>query len=166
MPEPRSKATSRREAPAGSTSDWRGWFEPLRPDLTGRGVTRLAGRVTIAALVIAIMAALADCGHWVSLGQATGMLEPLAADWLGAKSIIFSRPVVFHYVATQEKLAERAARVWTALAEGVFSPLAIERFTLAAAGRAHERLPPDGRLAGHRRRQPLGPGAAGCGWPR
>ena len=86
------------------------------------------------------MAALADCGHWVSLGQATGMLEPLAADWLGAKSITFSRPVVFHYVATQQQLAERAARVWAALAAGVFGAAVVERFTLDAAARAHERL--------------------------
>jgi hypothetical protein len=60
VPESRSKAAPRREPPAGSTSDWREWLEPLRPDLTGRGITRLAGRVTIAALVITIMAALAD----------------------------------------------------------------------------------------------------------
>jgi NADPH2:quinone reductase len=86
------------------------------------------------------MAALAECGHWVSLGQATGLLEPLAADWLGAKSITFSRPAVFHYVATPEQLAERAARVWAALAGGVFGAPLVERFTLDAAGRAHERL--------------------------
>jgi NADPH:quinone reductase-like Zn-dependent oxidoreductase len=86
------------------------------------------------------MAALADCGHWVSLGQATGLLEPLAADWLGAKSITFSRPAVFHYVTTPEQLAERAARVWAALAGGVFGAPLVERFTLDAAGRAHERL--------------------------
>jgi NADPH:quinone reductase-like Zn-dependent oxidoreductase len=86
------------------------------------------------------MAALASCGHWISLGQATGMLEPLAADWLEAKSITFSRPVAFHYVATHAKLAERAARVWAALAEGIFAAPMVERFTLDAAGRAHEAL--------------------------
>ena len=60
MPEPRSKTPPRREPPAGSMPAWRSWLEPLRPDLSGRGVTRLAGRVTIAALVITIMTALAD----------------------------------------------------------------------------------------------------------
>ncbi|NNM72759.1 hypothetical protein [Enterovirga aerilata] len=39
---------------------WRSWIEPLRPDLSRRGIARLAGRATIAGLVIAIMAALAD----------------------------------------------------------------------------------------------------------
>ena len=86
------------------------------------------------------MAALANCGHWISLGQATGLLEPLAADWLGAKSITFSRPVVFHYVATHDKLAERATRLWAALAEGIIATPLVERFTLDAAGQAHERL--------------------------
>ncbi|MDB5945102.1 MAG: hypothetical protein JWQ33_128 [Ramlibacter sp.] len=86
------------------------------------------------------MAALARCGHWVSLGQASGLLEPLAAEWLGAKSITFSRPVVFDYVATQDTLAERAARVWAALAEGIFAAPMVERFALDAASRAHEKL--------------------------
>ena len=37
------------------------------------------------------------------------------------------------------QLAERAARVWTALTDGVFAEPVVERFTLDAAGRAHER---------------------------
>ncbi len=61
MPEPRRKSPSPRdEEPASARFDWRGWVEPLRPDLSGRGAARLAGRVTIAALVITIMTALAD----------------------------------------------------------------------------------------------------------
>ena len=60
MPEPRSNASSRREPPARQTPEWRTWIEPLKPDLSGRGGMRLAGRVTIAAVVIAIMTALAD----------------------------------------------------------------------------------------------------------
>jgi NADPH:quinone reductase-like Zn-dependent oxidoreductase len=86
------------------------------------------------------MAALAPCGHWISLGQASGPLRPLEADWLTAKSITFSRPVVFHYVATNEKLAERAARVWAALAAGTLATPVVERFALDAAAQAHQRL--------------------------
>jgi NADPH:quinone reductase-like Zn-dependent oxidoreductase/uncharacterized protein YndB with AHSA1/START domain len=86
------------------------------------------------------MAALANCGHWISLGQASGPLQPLDADWLMGKSITFSRPVVFHYVATPDQLAERAARVWAALASGTLKPPVVERFALDAAARAHERL--------------------------
>ncbi|MBC7483837.1 MAG: SRPBCC family protein [Rhizobacter sp.] len=97
-------------------------------------------------------AALARCGHWISLGQATGALQPVSPDWLVQKSITFSRPAVFDYVATNALLAERAQRVWDALANGSLSgntngdvngirqrPL-IERHALAAAGLAHARL--------------------------
>ena len=86
------------------------------------------------------MAALVRCGHWISLGQASGPLRPLDADWLTGKSVTFSRPVVFDYVATPEVLAERAARVWAALATGAIAAPVIERFALDAAAQAHERL--------------------------
>jgi NADPH:quinone reductase-like Zn-dependent oxidoreductase/uncharacterized protein YndB with AHSA1/START domain len=78
--------------------------------------------------------------HWISLGQASGPLPPIDADRLLVKSMSFSRPVVFDYVATPSELQERAERVWRALAAGVFPAPAVERFALAAAGQAHQRL--------------------------
>lgn len=86
------------------------------------------------------LAALAPCGHWISLGQASGPLAPIAPDALLAKSTTFSRPVVFHYVATPQALAERADRLWAALASGTLKLPPIERFTLEAAAQAHARL--------------------------
>jgi NADPH:quinone reductase len=85
-------------------------------------------------------AALARCGHWISLGQASGGLQPLSPDWLVQKSATFSRPVVFDYVATPLQLAERAQRLWAALADGTLKTPPIERWALDAAPRAHERL--------------------------
>ena len=93
-------------------------------------------------------AALARCGHWISLGQATGALQPISPDWLVQKSITFSHPVVFDYVATNALLAERAQRVWDGLAHGNVigknggntRPAPIERHALAAAAQAHARL--------------------------
>ncbi|MBC5782682.1 SRPBCC family protein [Ramlibacter sp. USB13] len=79
-------------------------------------------------------------GHWISLGQASGPLPPLDPDRLLAKSLTFSRPVVFDYVATQRELQERAERVWRALAAGALPAPRIERFALAAAGAAHQKL--------------------------
>lgn len=79
-------------------------------------------------------------GHWISLGQATGPLPPLDPDRLVAKSLSFSRPVVFDYVATPRELQERAQRLWGALGSGVLPPPRIERFALGAAGSAHQRL--------------------------
>lgn len=78
--------------------------------------------------------------HWISLGQASGPLPPLDADRLVAKSMTFSRPVVFDYVTSARELQERADRVWRALADGVLPPPRVERFTLDAAGQAHQRL--------------------------
>ena len=85
-------------------------------------------------------AALARCGHWISLGQASGGLQPISPDWLVQKSATFSRPVVFDYVATPAALAERAQRLWAALADGSLRIPPIERWSLDAAARAHERL--------------------------
>jgi NADPH:quinone reductase-like Zn-dependent oxidoreductase/uncharacterized protein YndB with AHSA1/START domain len=78
--------------------------------------------------------------HWISLGQAGGPLPPIDADRLAAKSLTFSRPVVFDFVATRSELETRAQRVWQALAAGILPAPAIERFALDAAGQAHERL--------------------------
>ncbi len=86
------------------------------------------------------LAALAACGHWISLGQASGPLAPLDPDALLAKSATFSRPIVFAYVAQPQTLARRAARLWAALADGSVRTPTIERFTLESAAQAHDRL--------------------------
>ena len=85
-------------------------------------------------------AALARRGHWISLGQASGALQSISSDELVAKSITFSRPAVFDYVATHASLAERARRVWDALADGTLRAPPIERHALGAAAEAHARL--------------------------
>jgi NADPH:quinone reductase-like Zn-dependent oxidoreductase/uncharacterized protein YndB with AHSA1/START domain len=86
------------------------------------------------------LAALALRGHWISLGQASGPLAPIDPGELLAKSASFSRPVVFHYVASPQELRERAQRVWDALADDSLPLPPIERFTLDAAAQAHARL--------------------------
>jgi NADPH:quinone reductase len=85
-------------------------------------------------------AALARRGHWISLGQATGALDAVDANALVAKSISFSRPVVFDYVATRTTLQQRAARLWATLADGSIKLPPIERHSLESAARAHRRL--------------------------
>jgi NADPH:quinone reductase len=86
------------------------------------------------------MAAIAPTGHWISLGQASGPLAAISPDWLTQKSVTLSRPVVFHYTASQRALAERAARVWAALESGLLKLPPIEQYALSAAAQAHERL--------------------------
>ena len=86
------------------------------------------------------LAALARCGHWISLGQASGPLAALDVDLLTAKSLSLSRPVVFDYIATRNALATRAQRVWAALADGSILAPTIERHPLDQAAAAHARL--------------------------
>ena len=84
--------------------------------------------------------ALAKCGHWISLGQASGPLQDISPDWLVQKSLSFSRPVAFDYVATQAALNERAERVWLALRSGTIQPPEIETFALRDAALAHDKM--------------------------
>ncbi len=84
--------------------------------------------------------ALAPCGHWISLGQATGALPALQPDVLVHKSATFSRPVVMAYTAPAGQLQTRAQRLWAALADGSVRLPPIERYTLDAAAQAHQRL--------------------------
>jgi len=84
--------------------------------------------------------ALARRGHWISIGQVSGAMQALSPERLAAKSITFSRPAVFDYVATQAQLAERAQRVWAALADGRLAVPPIERHALDNAAEAHRRL--------------------------
>ena len=67
-------------------------------------------------------------------------MNPIDPNELVAKSLTFSRPVVFDYVATREQLAERAQRLWDTLADGTLPRPAIERHALDAAADAHLRL--------------------------
>ena len=85
-------------------------------------------------------AALAPCGHWISLGQASGALQPLDPNQLVQKSATFSRPVVFAYTASPAQLLARSQRLWAALADGSIKKPVIERYTLDAADQAHARL--------------------------
>jgi NADPH:quinone reductase-like Zn-dependent oxidoreductase/uncharacterized protein YndB with AHSA1/START domain len=86
------------------------------------------------------LAALARRGHWISLGNATGPLAQVDTQALLAKSITFTRPVVFDYVATRAELERRAARLWAALAGGTLRVPPVERHALAGAAEAHARL--------------------------
>jgi NADPH:quinone reductase-like Zn-dependent oxidoreductase len=86
------------------------------------------------------LASLAGGGHWISLGQASGPLGAVDPSRLVEKSATFSRPAVFHYVATASALRARAERVWQALRDGAIRMPPVERHALSAASEAHQRL--------------------------
>jgi NADPH:quinone reductase-like Zn-dependent oxidoreductase len=84
--------------------------------------------------------ALALCGHWVSYGQASGPLPPIAPETLAAKSVTLSRPVLFHYTAGRAALNEIAQQTFEALRGGVIRVEGRHRYALAAAAEAHRDL--------------------------
>lgn len=86
------------------------------------------------------LAAAAMFGHWVNLGNASGPITSLAVDGLSAKSVTFTRPVLFHYTADPRRLAAMAERLWTAIRSGTVRPVIGETFALGAAAEAHRRL--------------------------
>jgi NADPH:quinone reductase-like Zn-dependent oxidoreductase len=86
------------------------------------------------------LACLATFGHWVSLGQASGAPPDIDAHALLEKSGTFSRPVLFHYTADPQRLAEMAGRLWAMIESERVRPSVGGRYPLAAASDAHRAL--------------------------
>ena len=82
--------------------------------------------------------ALANTGHWVSYGQASGPHDTLPD--LGSKSGTLSRPVLFHYTAERAQLNEIAQNVFFALKNKTIKVTLSHRYPLAAAAEAHRDL--------------------------
>jgi NADPH:quinone reductase len=85
------------------------------------------------------MRAIAATGHWISVGQAGGPMRPIEPSWFSVKSVTFSRPVIFHYMADAQVRREMIARVFDALRDGRLRPQ-ISRYALTAAADAHRDL--------------------------
>jgi NADPH:quinone reductase len=81
--------------------------------------------------------ALAPLGHLVNFGQAAGPVAPLAMPQLAAKSASVTRPIIFHYLADDDRRREMAAALFEALASGTITAEAGRAFPLARAGEAH-----------------------------
>lgn len=120
------------------TSDYR-FAETVRSLTAGRGVDLVIdglGREAAGEN----LAALANCGHWISVGQASGPLDPIDPQALEAKSLSFSRPVLFHYTHERRRLLEIAANTFEAWRRGTLRIDGPTRYPLAAAGDAHRAL--------------------------
>jgi NADPH:quinone reductase-like Zn-dependent oxidoreductase len=84
-------------------------------------------------------AALRPTGHWISVGQAGAAWQPITAEWLTAKSITLSRPVVFHFTADRVRLTEMAQRVFDVFINGTLRPQ-VKTYALGAVAEAHRAL--------------------------
>lgn len=88
----------------------------------------------------ASVAALGFEGHLVNFGQASGPVPPFAPGLLATRSLTVSRPIVFHYLRTPERLKALADETLDAFAAGVLRPIEPITLPLREAGEAHRLL--------------------------
>jgi len=80
-------------------------------------------------------------GMFVSFGNASGPVPPLAPLVLSSKGSLFmTRPTLGHYIATQEELAWRAGELFAWLADGSLSVRVDRSYPLEQAADAHRAL--------------------------
>ena len=80
-------------------------------------------------------------GWWVSYGNASGAVEPLAPGILGAKgSLILTRPSLFTFIADADSLSRAAQALFGALRSGAIKPDIGQRFALKEVRAAHTAL--------------------------
>ncbi|MFQ3250309.1 MAG: NADPH2:quinone reductase [Glaciecola sp.] len=87
-------------------------------------------------------------GLMVAFGNASGKPDPMDVLALArCGSLFLTRPILTHYVSTQEELELSAARYFAALADGIVTPHALTAYTLNDASAAHEHLEDRSKLS-------------------
>ncbi len=86
------------------------------------------------------VAALADCGHLVSFGQASGPIGAWDIGALASNSATISRPSFGHYTDTPEKVAAITGRLFEAIERRILSIEVGRRYPLTEAAAAHRAL--------------------------
>lgn len=96
----------------------------------------------------ASLASLKPRGWWISYGNASGAVEPIAPGRFGQLgSLIVTRPSLFHHIPDAASLARGTAALFGALRTGTITPLIEQTFPLERAGEAHSLLE-SGRTTG------------------
>ena len=86
------------------------------------------------------ISALADQGHLVSYGQASGDIGTWDIGSLASKSATISRPNYAHYTDTPEKIISITDRLFDAISRGILKIKVNHRFKLEQAEEAHRML--------------------------
>ena len=86
------------------------------------------------------VAALANCGHLVSFGQASGPIGAWDIGALASNSTTVSRPNFGHYTDTPEKVAAITGRLFEAIERRILSIEIGRRYPLSEAAAAHRAL--------------------------
>jgi NADPH2:quinone reductase len=80
-------------------------------------------------------------GVMVSFGNASGPVEPFAPLELAKRhSLYLTRPVLFDFIDTRERLLEAAEELWGVLVDGTVQIHVNQRYPLAEAAQAHRDL--------------------------
>ncbi|MEH6548238.1 MAG: zinc-binding dehydrogenase, partial [Sneathiella sp.] len=90
------------------------------------------------------VAALADCGHLISFGQASGDIGSYDIGSLSSRSATVSRPNFGHYTDTPEKLRAITERLFGVLEKRIISIEIGQKYPLSNAPEAHRQL--EGRM--------------------
>ncbi len=89
----------------------------------------------------ASLAALRRRGCMVLYGASSGAVPPFELQRLNTGGSLFiTRPTLVHYIATREELVQRAADLFSWIADGKLSVRIGGQYPLADAARAHEDL--------------------------
>ncbi len=86
------------------------------------------------------LACLAERGHMVSYGNASGPVAPLDIATLTARSLTVARGSLGSYVRDPADRAARAAELWALIADGAVKVEINQRYPLAETARAHADL--------------------------
>ncbi|KAA8539777.1 hypothetical protein F0562_026469 [Nyssa sinensis] len=86
------------------------------------------------------LACLKARGYMVSFGQSSGTPDPVPLSALAVKSLFLTRPTLFHYVETRDKLLETAGELFANVASGVLKVHVNHKYPLSQAAQAHTDL--------------------------
>lgn len=79
-------------------------------------------------------------GHLVNYGQSSGAVAPLAMSTLATRSLVVSRPIIFHYLRDPLRYQEMGARALNWFLSAELQANDVQSFALDDARRAHEQL--------------------------
>lgn len=80
-------------------------------------------------------------GMWVSFGQSSGPIDPIAIGILSQKGSLYAtRPTLFAYIASRAELEASAAALFDVVSRGVVRVEINQRYKLADAAQAHRDL--------------------------
>ena len=80
-------------------------------------------------------------GWWISYGNASGAVEPLAPGVLGAKgSLVLTRPSLFSFIGTLDGMRKGAAALFGALRSGTIKAQIGQTFAMSDAADAHRAI--------------------------